>query len=277
MGRPRRIYTAADFKEGNFIKEIEEEVKTFPCGVTNPFRMGLFKCIYCGKEFKAPLAAAYRTQRACCSYECTYALIHKRNYGTEEHYLYFRWEAMKQRCNCPTSTRYDRYGARGIKIDPVFLSFPNYVDIVENLPSFPGKEKVISDKYQIDRIDNDKGYYPDNLRWVIPPDNTANRSKFVKNSLSKYMGVTFAKNKKTKPWIAAVFYKGKHIFRQAFNSEEEAALARDVFILEHDLKHKLNILTRNATTISKESTPKQEEAQDILNLDKDDDIVCSIQ
>lgn len=271
MGRPRRNYTKEDFKENNYIKETEPKERKMPNGKSFLMRQGLFRCVNCGKTFISPLAAAFRTQRPCCSKECTYALIHKRNCGTESHYLYFRWEAMKQRCNCPTCTRYDRYGARGITIDPQLLSFPTYVAIVESLPSFPGKEKVISQKYQIDRIDNNKGYYPDNLRWVIPSDNIANRNKFVKNSLSKYMGVTFAKNKKTKPWISSVFYKGKHIFREAFDTELEAVIARDKFILENNLKHTLNILTRNATTISEESTIKRLEAQDILN--KDEDIV----
>lgn len=271
MGKPRRNYKKEDFKENNYLYEVEPKKVKMPNGKYFFMRQGLFKCINCGKTFISPLAAAFRTQRACCSKECTYILMHKRNYGTEDHYLYFRWEAMKQRCNCPTANRYSRYGARGITIDPQLLNFPTYVDIVESLPSFPGKERVMSQKYQIDRIDNNKGYYPDNLRWVIPSDNTANRNKFTKNSLSKYMGVTFAKNKKTKPWISSVFYKGKHIFREAFDTELEAVTARDEFILKNNLNHTLNILTRNATTISKESTPKQVEAQDILK--KDEDIV----
>lgn len=32
-----------------------------------------------------------------------------------------------------------------------------------------------SDGLQIDRIDNDKGYFPENCRWVTPKENTSNR------------------------------------------------------------------------------------------------------
>ena len=256
MSKTRKIYTKELFKHGNFISEVTPEVHSFPCGATNLIRMGKFICLNCGKEFIAPLASAERTQRKCCSYECTWEYKHNSNLGTESHYLYTRWLGMRQRCLNPTSTNFRKYGARGITMDPTFNDFTKYVEAVEGLPSFPGEAKVKALRLQLDRIDNNKGYWIDNLRWISVSGNTSNRNKWDNQTKSKYIGVTFAKNKRNNQWISGVFYEKKWIFRQGFSSEEEAALARDQFIIQNNLPHKLNILSRNATTIPNGSTSK---------------------
>ena len=75
---------------------------------------------------------------------------------------------MIQRCTNPNSTYFPRYGGRGITDCHEWRTRNNF------------KEWALSHGYRndltIDRIDNDKGYFPDNCRWVTPSQNCCNRS-----------------------------------------------------------------------------------------------------
>ena len=79
---------------------------------------------------------------------------------------------MKSRCNNPNRPKYPRYGGRGIKVcdewNNDFMSF--YTWAIDN---------GYSDDLQIDRIDNDGNYCPDNCRWVTLQENTLNRRTSV--------------------------------------------------------------------------------------------------
>lgn len=75
--------------------------------------------------------------------------------------------AAKQRCTNPNDPRCARYGGRGITFD-----FDSVTEaglwILENLgPCPPGRE--------LDRVDNDLGYAPGNLRWATRRQNASNR------------------------------------------------------------------------------------------------------
>lgn len=82
--------------------------------------------------------------------------------------LYKIWENMKQRCYNPHHQAYNRYGGRGITICNEWKT---------NYQAF--KEWALSHGYDvhltIDRIDNDKGYCPDNCRWITIQEQQKNR------------------------------------------------------------------------------------------------------
>lgn len=65
-----------------------------------------------------------------------------------------------------------------------------------------------------------------NLRWVKHRDNCKNVSKSA-GRLSQYVGVSRFPNRKIKPWIAYVGKNGSLLYLGCFDSEVEAALARD--------------------------------------------------
>jgi hypothetical protein len=69
---------------------------------------------------------------------------------------YHLWESMIQRCNNANCKHYKNYGGRGITVCEEWKEFINFWDDMYDCP----------DGYVLDRIDNDKGYNPENCQWV---------------------------------------------------------------------------------------------------------------
>ena len=92
---------------------------------------------------------------------------------TEDEFRRLAGVIRSARCRCtnPNHRGYRNYGARGIKV------------CAEWLPAYTGTESfvrwAVANGYRpglaIDRIDNSRGYSPDNCRWVSPKVNQNNR------------------------------------------------------------------------------------------------------
>lgn len=82
------------------------------------------------------------------------------------------YNAMKKRCYDPSSNRYYRYGARGIRICDEWLS---------DINAF--REWAVNNGYKdgltIDRIDVDADYSPENCRWITKEEQLQNTSRSV--------------------------------------------------------------------------------------------------
>lgn len=76
------------------------------------------------------------------------------------------WTDMFQRCYNPNRHVYPLYGGRGIKVHPRWFDYALFLQDMGKTP-FP--------KAQIDRINTDGDYAPDNCRWVTPLENNRNR------------------------------------------------------------------------------------------------------
>jgi hypothetical protein len=88
--------------------------------------------------------------------------------------IYKIWGNIKQRCTNPEHPRYADYGGRGITMCERWLNFEAFFADVGERPS----------DLTLDRIDNNKGYEPNNVRWVSRADNNRNSRRCVMVEIS---------------------------------------------------------------------------------------------
>jgi hypothetical protein len=93
---------------------------------------------------------------------------------TEEYAI---WRNLLSRCYNPKNPRYDRYGGRGIAVfGPWRDDFAAFFEYVGSRPSH---------RHSLERISNDAGYEPGNVRWATSKEQSRNRST---NRVIKYLG-----------------------------------------------------------------------------------------
>lgn len=115
---------------------------------------------------------ADRTRNADGSFQKLHGMAHTK--------IYNKWCSMRERCNNPHSKSYKRYGAKGIRVcaewDDSFDAFYRWA-----------VDTGYSDGLTIDRIDNSRGYSPENCRWATTAQQNRNYSR---NHLVSYNGET---------------------------------------------------------------------------------------
>lgn len=127
----------------------------------------LCQCI-CGvtKEVRGAHLVAGRTMSCGC-----YQAEASKEYHTEHNMSHTpehnAWSAMQSRCYNPNNIRYNRYGGRGIKVDPRWHTFEQFYADMGPRPS---------EQHSVDRKNNDEDYSPENCHWATNEQQAYNKS-----------------------------------------------------------------------------------------------------
>jgi len=99
----------------------------------------------------------------------------------KHYYLYRTWVGMRSRCHNPRAVAYRDYGGRGIIVCDEWRdnaeAFVLYaLDTLGARP--PG--------HSLDRINNDDGYRPGNVRWATHSQQMRNRRPFARRRIQPF-------------------------------------------------------------------------------------------
>lgn len=123
----------------------------------------------------------------------------RHNHGYRGTSIYRCWRNMKDRCTNPNNNSWHRYGGRGITVCERWNYFVNFIEDMG----------IPATSLQIDRIDNDKGYYKENCRWVSHKQNSRNKAGTV---FLTYQGET----KSLMDWAEYIGITGRDLRRRIY-------------------------------------------------------------
>ena len=189
-------------------------------------RYRLYECQYCGREFEAVMYGVHSGDVRSCGCLVGGLITH----GLTQHRFYNTWCSMKHRCYNIKRQEYKWYGGRGITVCEEWLDVRNFIAWCEM--THPNTEGV-----SLDRIDNDKGYSPENCRWTTKTTQNINQ-RMQKNNTSGFVGITW--HTFSNRWRVRININRQRVNIGSFKTKEEAVLARDNYIIENKLPHKLS-------------------------------------
>lgn len=135
-------------------------------------------------------------------------------HGMSHTRLHDIWTHMIQRCGNQNNAAYKDYGGRGICVCEEWLEFVAFAKWATT--------NGYSEELTIDRIDNDKGYSPDNCRWTtqLVQSNNTRKNLFV---------TAFGETRTIKQWSrdprCKVKYEGLRVRIKKFGWDAERAIA----------------------------------------------------
>jgi len=200
LGLNKHVYSTITVKKGDKIERLIVQRIYFDQKGKDKKRKFVECLCECGNITNITLSALitkHTKSCGCLNIEKCRERCAKRNFKhgkshDKDNRLYRIWRGMRSRCNNPNHCYYHRYGLRGIKICKAwddFLTFENWA-----------LNHGYCDDLTIDRIDNDKGYYPENCRWVIWELQCANKPNSLWEQQIRYF-TAFQETKSLNEWL----------------------------------------------------------------------------
>ena len=143
-------------------------------------RQALFLCEYCNETVKRYYFHGIKNKSCGCAKGKLTGEGHITHGDTKNRgalRLYRIWHGMKARCNHPKEKDAKHYKDKGIKVCKQWLKSYIVFKIWALMHGY-------KDNLTIDRKENDKGYNPENCRWITIAENERNRSNVKMNWLS---------------------------------------------------------------------------------------------
>jgi hypothetical protein len=145
-----------------FLKDVEN---------TTP-RKALFMCPICSNQFTTDISRAKLNRVVSCGCyrkENSKKLHFKHGHSKDKKMSseYVSWQRMIQRCQNLGYANYHNYGGKGITVCNKWKN--SFVSFLEDMKEKPFKNA------QLDRINTDGNYEPNNCRWVSCKENSRNR------------------------------------------------------------------------------------------------------
>lgn len=182
-----------------------------------------YECLCdCGNKkyiSKSHLTKGHTKSCGCLQKERTSAASYV--HGKSKERIHKEWRGILHRCKNPSASHYENYGGRGIEVCEKWKGENGFINFYDW-----AMENGYSDDLTLDRIDNDKGYSPDNCRWVTHMENCHNRG-VRKDSVTGCAGVNPRENKNgTVVYRAYITTNYKRTYLGKFDTLEEAVSAR---------------------------------------------------
>ena len=173
-----RVTSAAFARKASGRNRYFRTVECTSCGVVRTEREDGLKrlegcgCAKCG-AYPEGLSVNISVTREWKGQSQTYerARFHGGSYDP----LHGVWSNMRERCNNPRSEKWRHYGGRGITVCEEWSDYVTFRDWALSNGYEPGLE--------LDRLDNDRAYEPNNCMFRTNLDNLLNRGSYLSHEL----------------------------------------------------------------------------------------------